>query len=160
MGLNHIGTQCSSVTTEGFVWLRTGSTVVFSTIMQRIGSLGDLRGKEGPKEELVKHRALMPVHALCCLDALAPRLWLPMMVSWETAVLWKTLWSIYWPSLCLHRTKEPVDTSPWGCYFVRDGVLVTEGGGHLLLSQHLEQRVCPTRGVKASLSTVSTVLCN
>lgn len=64
MVLNHIGTQCSSVTTEGFVWLRTGSTAVFSTIMQRIGRLGDLCRKEGPKEELVKHRTLMhPMHS-------------------------------------------------------------------------------------------------
>lgn len=80
MVLNHIGTQCSSVTTEGFVWLRTGSTAVFSTIMQRTGRLGDLCGKEGPKEELVKQNADAS-HALCCLDTLAPRLWLPMIIS-------------------------------------------------------------------------------
>lgn len=35
----------------------------------------------------MKLRVLMPSHALCCLVTLAPRVWLPMIISWETSVL-------------------------------------------------------------------------
>lgn len=30
-------------------------------------------------------------HALCCLDTLAPRLWLPVIISWEATALQQTL---------------------------------------------------------------------